>query len=191
MSTTNVLLAAAMYRGTVTQVTVQASVVPGIGIHVVGLPDELVAEMLLRVLTAIQQAGYHTPGKKVVIYVSELGRHAGFSTDIRQRIRRGQLEALDLAIALQLLIATGQIPDFAERRERIVTGSLAIDGTIHAPFTGLGSSSDAAAVLDEYLRLGFRDCIGWAENLYASDMNVWRGFATLSEVIEAIKNQTL
>ena len=154
MSTTNVLLAAAMYRGTVTQVTVQASVVPGIGIHVVGLPDELVAEMLLRVISAIQAAGYIIPGRKIVIYISALGRNAG-------------------------------------KHERIVTGALAIDGTIRAPFTGFGSTIDAAAVLDEYLRQGFHDCIGWADAVEASDMNIWRGYASLAEIIEDIKNQTL
>lgn len=191
MSTTNVLLAAAMYRGTVTQVTVQASVVPGIGIHVVGLPDELVAEMLLRVISAIQAAGYIIPGRKIVIYISELGRNAGFSTEILRRKRREALTALDLAIALQLLIASGQIPDFAGKHERIVTGALAIDGTIRAPFTGFGSTIDAAAVLDEYLRQGFHDCIGWADAVEASDMNIWRGYASLAEIIEDIKNQTL
>lgn len=50
-------------------VTAEVTCLPGIGIHLVGIPDNYVKTTLLRVVTAMQECGYHIPGKKVVINV--------------------------------------------------------------------------------------------------------------------------
>lgn len=52
------------------RVTVEVDIVPGIGIHLVGLADTAVKESLLRTITALQSLEFHIPGKKIVINVS-------------------------------------------------------------------------------------------------------------------------
>lgn len=53
-----------------TPVTVEVDINKGIGIHLVGLADASVRESLLRTITALQAAGYHVPGRKIVINLS-------------------------------------------------------------------------------------------------------------------------
>ena len=48
-------------------ITIETEIVPGIGIHLVGVRDALVKEILLRTVTALQSAGYYVPGKKIII----------------------------------------------------------------------------------------------------------------------------
>ena len=66
----------------VVKITVEVSVAPGIGIHMVGLPDVAVKESLLRVSTALLKCGYRIPGRKIVIYLAPAGlRREGASFD--------------------------------------------------------------------------------------------------------------
>lgn len=50
--------------------TVEVQVSSGIGIHITGLDDKDVKEVLLRTITAAQSMGIHIPGKKVVIKIT-------------------------------------------------------------------------------------------------------------------------
>ena len=51
----------------VVRVTVEVSISPGVGIFLVGLPDNAVRESLLRVTTAMQCNGFSIPGRKTVV----------------------------------------------------------------------------------------------------------------------------
>lgn len=68
----------------------------GIGIHVNGLSDGQVKEMLLRVATALNHTGYHFPGKKITVDISPRTAHSD-----------GRL--LDLPVAIAVLAETGVI----------------------------------------------------------------------------------
>lgn len=184
---TDTILAATMYRGTITQISVSVTVSDGIGIHLVGLQDAPVKELLLRVVTAMQSCGYGIPGKKIVVQFCELGRAAGLSTEVARR--REALSALDLAVALQLLISTGQVPALPRTCERLFIGELGLDGSIRPPYMGFGSPDDAAAVLDHQLHYGFGAVAGW--RTWAGGLSVWKEFGNLADIIEAIKSNNL
>ena len=47
-------------------INVEVDIVPGIGIHLVGLADTAVKESLLRTVTALQALDYKIPGRKIV-----------------------------------------------------------------------------------------------------------------------------
>lgn len=48
---------------------VECEIKGGIGIHVIGVPDNQVSGMLLYVVTCLQSIGYTIPGKKFIINV--------------------------------------------------------------------------------------------------------------------------
>ncbi len=54
---------------------VECEISEGIGIHVIGVPDNQISGMLLCVVTYLQSIGYSIPGKKVVINVVGMGEH--------------------------------------------------------------------------------------------------------------------
>ena len=58
-----------------TPVTVEVDINKGIGTHLVGLADASVRESLLRTITALQAAGYHVPGRKIVINLAPADMH--------------------------------------------------------------------------------------------------------------------
>lgn len=100
--------------------TIEVSITKGIGIHVIGLPDNAMKETLLRVVTALQSCGYYLPGKKICIY-------------IKPWVEIGCAPELDLAIALGIIVESGQ--------ERInllfpfsVAGELGLNGEIRPVF---------------------------------------------------------
>ena len=114
--------AGANARGIVSPVTIEVEVSKGVGIHVVGLPDESVKEMLLRTVTAIQSAGYTIPAKKIVINFSPSTVH-----------RQGS--NYDLPVAIGILQATEQIKVADDKLSRCVfSGELGLDGTIREGF---------------------------------------------------------
>ena len=47
-------------------VTVEVDMSTGVGIRMVGLPDNAVRESLLRVITALGSYGYRIPGKRIL-----------------------------------------------------------------------------------------------------------------------------
>ena len=99
----------------VVKITVEVSVAPGIGIHMVGLPDVAVKESLLRVSTALLKCGYRIPGRKIVINLAPAG--------LRKEGAR-----FDAAIAAAILMASGQVT-FPDSDRFLILGELALDGS--------------------------------------------------------------
>ena len=106
-------------EGTLVPVKVTVSVSPGIGVHVVNMKDSGVKEMLLRTITAIQDAGYRIPGKKIVI---------SFSEEITTLFSLS-----DAAVAIALLIATEQIKPVLKYDIINISGELRLDGSLKKP----------------------------------------------------------
>lgn len=104
--------------GKVVDATVEVNITNGIGIHIVGLPDKVVRENLLRVVTAIDMSGWHLPGKKIVVRVHPVEAHKIENT-----------AAFDLPIAVGILDAGDQIAINCIENFHFY-GELALDGTI-------------------------------------------------------------
>ena len=97
-------------------VTVEVDINAGIGIHLVGLADVAVKESLLRIMTALQSAGFRIPGRKVVINLAPADMH-----------KRGS--GYDLPIALGILAASGQA-ELPALGRYLIMGELGLDGSI-------------------------------------------------------------
>ena len=100
----------------VVRVTVEVSITPGIGLFLVGLPDNAVRESLLRVTTAMQRNGYAVPGRKTVVNMAP--------ADIKK-----EGSGYDAAIAVAMLAASGQI-FFPEPEGCLIMGELSLDGRL-------------------------------------------------------------
>lgn len=98
-------------------VTVEAHLAPGLpGLNVVGLPEAAVREAKDRVKAAITTCGYQFPNRRITVNLApaDLPKDGG---------------RFDLAIALSILAASGQIP--AQRlRNFEVLGELSLSGEL-------------------------------------------------------------
>lgn len=104
-------------------VDVEVHIAPGlVGTTIVGLPDTAVGESRDRAKAAVQNSGCRWPDMKVTVGLSPAALH-----------KRGPM--LDLAIALAVLAADGQIPG-DELRGLVCVGELALDGRLR-PMTGV------------------------------------------------------
>lgn len=98
------------------RVEVEVNVTPGLGMFLVGLPDNAVRESQERIRSAFANCGLHMPGKKIVVNLAP--------ADLRK-----EGSALDLPIAVAILAATGQVsPDRLDRT--MLMGELSLDGTV-------------------------------------------------------------
>ena len=97
-------------------VTVEVDVVPGIGIHLVGLADTAVKESLLRTITALQALEYHIPGRKIVINLAPADLHKSGS-------------GYDLPIALGIIAASGQ-RELCGLDRFLIMGELGLDASV-------------------------------------------------------------
>ncbi len=88
----------------------------------VGLPDAAMRESRERVQSAVKNAGYEFPGKRVTVNLSP--------ADIKK-----EGPGLDLPIALSILRASEQLPAFEEDKWAFV-GELSLDGRVN-PITGV------------------------------------------------------
>ena len=97
-------------------IEVEVNVSPGLGMFLVGLPDNAVRESQERVRSAFENSGLKMPGKKVVVNLAP--------ADVRK-----EGSALDLTIAIAILAATEQV---ATDRigTYIIMGELSLDGTV-------------------------------------------------------------
>jgi magnesium chelatase family protein len=93
------------------------------GMQIVGLPDAAVRESRERVRSAIKNCGFDLPPRSVVVNLAP--------ADLRKEGNH-----LDLAIALALLAALGQIPQEA-LAARLLCGELGLDGTVRSVRGGL------------------------------------------------------
>jgi magnesium chelatase family protein len=112
-------------------------------VQIVGLPDASVRESRERVRSAIKNCGFDLPPKSVVINLAP--------ADLRK-----QGNHLDLAIALALLAAHGQLPEEV-LAGRLLCGELGLDGAIRSVRGGL-------AIADLGRRLGVREVLLPAPN---------------------------
>jgi len=137
----------------VVRVTVEVSISPGVGIFLVGLPDNAVRESLLRVTTAMQRNGFSIPGRKTVVNMAP--------ADIKK-----EGSGYDAAIAVAMLTASGQM-FFPEPDKFLVMGELALDGSLRKIRGALPVAVKAA-------EMGFRALVlpresaaeaSWAENI--------------------------
>lgn len=124
-------------------VTVEVDVSPGISFFLVGLPDIAVKESQQRIGAALAHYGYRIPGRKIIINMAP--------ADMRK-----EGSAFDVAIAVGILSASGQIQQYEIAQERlseyIIMGELALDGSLRKFPGALSVASEAAA-------LGFKGCI--------------------------------
>ncbi len=104
-------------------VDVEADVSPGIpAFAVVGLPDAAVREARERVRSAIRNAGYEMPARRITVNLAP--------ADTRK-----EGPAFDLPIALGILAATQQVPQ-AALDGYVVVGELSLDGAVR-PVAGV------------------------------------------------------
>lgn len=97
-------------------VETEANITPGLGMFLVGLPDNAVRESQERIRSAFANSGLHMPGKKVVVNLAP--------ADIRK-----EGSALDLTIATAILAATEQVSSTLLDRY-LIMGELSLDGGI-------------------------------------------------------------
>src|SRR5450432_3867690 len=98
--------------------------------HIVGLADAAVRESRERVRTAIRNCGFHLEPRAVVINLAP--------ADLRKEGNH-----LDLAIALALLVAHGQLPQ-ETLAGRVLCGELGLDGAVRSVRGGLAIADLAA-----------------------------------------------
>ena len=108
-------------------VNVECAMSSGIGIHLVGIPDNVAHEVLLRVITAMQAAGFGIPGKKIIINVSP--------------VVIVNPSTIDAAIAAALIIESGQ--HAAPNRDIAVFGELSLDGSLRERCGGWLATKEA------------------------------------------------
>ena len=102
-------------------VRVEVDVAPGLpACHIVGLPDAALSEARERVRAAIRNAGFEYPASRITVNLAPADRR-----------KRGA--AYDLAIAVGILVASGQIR--AEPGGWALLGELSLDGSLQ-PIVG-------------------------------------------------------
>jgi magnesium chelatase family protein len=134
--------------------------------QIVGLPDASVRESRERVRSAIKNSGFDLPPKVVVVNLAP--------ADLRKEGNH-----LDLAIAVALMCALGQIPEEALER-RLLCGELGLDGAVRPVRGGL-------AIADMAARRGMRELLLPARNAgEAAALGVLPVIpvATLAEAVE-------
>ena len=121
----------------VVRVTVEVSITMGVGLFLVGLPDNAVRESLLRVTTAMQRNGFSIPGRKTVINLAP--------ADIRK-----EGSGHDAAIAVAMLSASGQM-FFPQPERYLIMGELSLDGKLRKVRGALPIAVQAAHMGYEFL----------------------------------------
>ena len=103
-------------------VTVEVNVSNGIGLRMVGLPDNAVKESLQRISSAFGESGCRVPGKQVVVNLAP--------ADLKK-----EGAAYDLTIAMGILGADGCVKS-DELGQYIIMGELGLDGHLR-PIKGV------------------------------------------------------
>lgn len=97
-------------------ITIEVNIDKGAGYHLVGLPDNAIRESSHRINTALNNAGYKVPRKKIIINMAP--------ADVRK-----EGSAYDLTIAMGILAASEQIK--ADNiGSYIIMGELSLDGSL-------------------------------------------------------------
>jgi magnesium chelatase family protein len=107
----------AVYGVEAVTITIEVNVMKGSKYFIVGLPDNAVKESLQRVESAIKTNGYYMPRTKLVISLAPADMKKSGS-------------AFDLAIAIGILGATGQLQNPEKLQQYVIMGELNLDGSI-------------------------------------------------------------
>lgn len=101
---------------------VEIELIPGIPqIHFLGLPDKAIKESFFRIKSALKHCGYKFPISQQVI------------VNIKPSQLKKSSKGLELAVALGILIKTGQKEISADVQNSIIYGELDLDGVINEP----------------------------------------------------------
>lgn len=151
------------------QITIEVHIHPGVGYHLVGLPDNAVKESNHRIAAALMECGLKLPGKRITINMAP--------ADLRK-----EGAAYDVPIALGILIASGQVvPQELERW--VIMGELSLDGTLRPVRGALPIALQAKAD-------GFRGVLVPAENgqeaAIVDDLEV-HAFSHLTDLIDFLQ----
>lgn len=120
------------------KVTVEVEIMPGTGIHLVGLADTAVKESLLRTITALQSLEFRIPGKKIVINLAPADVHKSGS-------------GYDLPIAMGIIASSSQA-ELPLLGRYLVMGELGLNGTVR-------DIPESLVFADLALKLGLDGCI--------------------------------
>src|SRR5580658_5679730 len=107
----------AVYGVEAITITVEVNVTEGLHTFIVGLADSAVKESIQRIESAIKNNGFHMPRTKIIVNLAPAG------------IRKYGA-AFDLPIALGILAASEQLPDYDLLKDFVVMGELSLDGNI-------------------------------------------------------------
>lgn len=159
---------AALYvdkQGRVCGCRVEAAIMNGIGIHIIGLADRDIKDTLLRVVTALQSLGYGLPGKKIVISLIPM-----------DLVKSG--DGFDLAIAVAILLASGQVRSFYT------------DGVFFSAKLGLDGSLIPLGREDELLARAPMDhiLVGASPDSPEHCPDMYMGFNSLADFIQYAEN---
>lgn len=110
------IYSSAIYGIEAQRITIEVSVRPGVRYYIVGLPDNAIRESLQRIESALFSAGFRMPRQKIVI-------------NLAPAYLRKEGSAFDLAIALGILAASGQL-DSALLSGALFLGELSLDGSL-------------------------------------------------------------
>ncbi|RYU95043.1 YifB family Mg chelatase-like AAA ATPase [Emticicia agri] len=114
---------AAVYGVNATLITVEVSVMQGVGMSIVGLPDGAVKESQQRIDAALKHCNYQVSRQKTVINLAP--------ADIRK-----EGSAYDLPMAIGILTAGEHIKPVKNLEEYVILGELALDGILR-PIKGV------------------------------------------------------
>lgn len=106
----------AVFGISATTVTIEVRIDKGVNFLLVGLPDSAVKESQQRIKTALEESGFHWPGKCITINMAP--------ADIRK-----EGTAYDLPLAIGILAASEQLPAGALDKT-LLMGELSLDGSL-------------------------------------------------------------
>ena len=154
------------------KVTVEVNLTGGgLGLYLVGLPDNAVKESEQRIRAAFENSGRKMSGRKIVVNLAP--------ADLRK-----EGAGFDLPIAVGILAAMGEVNDRMLEQTMLV-GELSLDGSLR-PVRGV--LPIAAKAREEGLRHLIVPAGNAAEAAVVEGLEVY-GLQTLSEVIDLLNGQ--
>jgi magnesium chelatase family protein len=153
--------------------TIECDISGGLpGIHTVGLPDAAVRESAERIRSALRHSGCDLPARRITISLAP--------ADLRK-----QGSALDLPIALGIVVATAQAPP-QRLPELLVAGELGLDGGVR-PVRGILTATLLARRLSLRQVIVPRANVAEAEAVAGPEVI---GVANLNEALVALRGGT-
>lgn len=167
-----------MYRGLCLPAKVECEITKGIGIHVLGIPDERVGSLLLDIVGALNRSHYSIGGKKIIFKILIEG-----AEEYHRYISYTLLEA---AMAAAFIQESDQVvkgwKNFTE--EEAIVGSFSSGGSIIRTGCGFLYPSDAAIAIDFKAMLsGYEAVYGWRVD-HADDYFIWKPYGDLDELFD-------